>query len=33
MDDIFLILLKNKIKGGEIAIEEIPSELVEQLNV
>ena len=33
MDDIFLILLKNKIKSGEISIEEIPSELAERLNV
>ena len=33
MDDIFLTLLKNKIESGEISIEEIPSELVERLNV
>ena len=32
MDDIFLNLLKNKIESGEIAIEEIPNELAEQLN-
>lgn len=31
MDDIFLTRLKNKIKSGEISIEEIPSELAERL--
>jgi hypothetical protein len=33
MDDIFLTLLKNKIESGEISIEEIPSDLVERLDV
>ena len=33
MDEVFLTLLKNKIESGEIAIEEIPSELAEQLDV
>ena len=33
MDKVFLNLLKNKIEAGEIAIEEIPSELVERLDV
>jgi hypothetical protein len=33
MDDIFLNLLKSKIESGEISIEEIPSELVERLDV
>ena len=33
MDEVFLTLLKNKIESGEISIEEIPSELAEQLDV
>lgn len=33
MNDIFLNLLKNKIESGKIAIEEIPSELAERLDV
>ena len=32
MDDIFLNLLKNKIESGEIAIEEIPEELKDQIS-
>ena len=33
MDEVFLNLLKNKIESGEIAIEEIPNELAERLDV